>query len=152
VNTGINWTETLKDWTPSEGDCELIPPESATIDEFIRLTQVCFEEGRDEMVKYFNERSLRSARQDKTDKWQLLEIVGVQLREHRKLWKTHLKKDSQTQNLTLELPVAIKQLPHLRYFKVFIKDGKQKLSNPKSINSVTLDYHEAKESVEVIYV
>lgn len=152
VIKGINWTETLKDWKPSEGDCEPIEKNSPIITGVSAVMKKCLNDERDSMVEFIGVRPKLALRTDSIDKWELLDLGATQLLQHKSAWKTHLKADATTNNMTVEFPVVVPKIPHLRYFKIIIKDGKTIVFNPNNIKQVYLDYHEAKESIEVIYV
>lgn len=152
MNKGINWEETTKNWKPSDGDCVALDKADPIISGVCKVMEHCFCSEKDSMVQLAGERTFRELRIDKVDKWSLLEIGFTQLAEHKKAWKTHLKKDEKTGNLTIEFPVVTPKVPHLRYFKVIIKDGVKVVGNPKSVSEIFLRYHQAKEVCEVIYV
>lgn len=149
---GINWDETLKNWKPSEGDCEPIDIGSPIIAGVSAVMKHCLKEERDSVVELMGTRALQALRKDSLTKWELLDLGSNQLLEHKRAWKTHIKKDEPTNNLTVEFPFVAPKVPHLRYFKIIIQNGKTKLFEPKNIKHVFLDYHEAKEAIEVIYV
>ncbi len=104
------------------------------------------------MVQLIGLRAKQALSKDSVSKWELLDMGSAQLAVHKNAWKTHLKKDATTNNMTIEFPVVIPKIPHLRYFKIIIQDGKNAVFNPNTVKQVFLDYHEAKESIEVIYV
>lgn len=152
VTKGINWTETLKDWKPSEGDCEPIDKGSPIITGVSAVMKKCLTEEKDSMVQLTGLRTKQALSTDSLSKWELLDLGSSQLLDHKHAWKTHIKKDESTNNMTVEFPVVVPKIPHLRYFKIIIQDGKTKVLNPNTIQQVFLDYHEAKETIEVIYV
>jgi hypothetical protein len=152
VTKGINWEETIKKWKPSEGDCEPIDKASPIISGVCDVMKQCLMKEKDSMVELLGLRTKQDVSKDSLSKWELLDLGSAQLNEHKNAWKTHIKKDSTTNNMTVEFPVVVSKVPHLRYFKIIIKDGKTKVFDPKNVKQVFLDYHQAKDSIEVIYV
>ncbi len=150
MDLGIDWIETLSKWKSSKGDCELI--EDVTIIEGVAtLLKIFSAEAGASKVIVRGDKVMRAIRTDSVNKYELLEIGATQLIAHKKAWRTHIKLDSNTDNLTVEFPIVIQGISHLRYFKVIMLNGKTKLHKPKEIEKIYVHYHTADEPVEVIY-
>jgi len=91
--------------------------------------------------------TLTALQLEKIGKYELIEKVAEQLSEHKKTWETHLE---QKGNAVYELPYWSEGSSSLRYFKVIFKN-EHALKNFKNIKNVTISYHPAKNTTEVIF-
>ncbi|MEK2643884.1 hypothetical protein [Bdellovibrio sp. BCCA] len=147
MSSGVDWKPIFDQWTPSGGAQEITDKD--LIKDLIELMNYCVCNGGDSLVAPMSARAMSCFSKDKTGKWDVLQTAADQLKEHGRAWKTHLE---QTQNLTVEYPVVIKDVAHVRYFKVQIKDGATLLKQPKNVKHVAVNYHEATQTIEVKYV
>ena len=143
----IDWPKTLEPWESSEGAKQVT--DEREIDVVIR---VCEHVGEGSVTIEHSRKDLLV--QDAL--WELLKIghskydlfakVADHVREHRKVWRTHLKNQK---FLTYEFPLEVDGV--LKYMKFQVKS--KDLIHPNKIKKLWMSFHTSyKKNVEVIYV
>lgn len=146
----INWDKTkVCEWEPSRRHTSPIVCINTIESIAVALEHLMVSECTGDMMDVFKVKM--AMWQDKVSIWDLLELGAKQIRQHRKVWETHLNEKTKTGNFGVEFPIGVKSIPHLRYFKVLFTNGSKGISPPSILKKFSYSYHEATKPIEVIY-